>query len=216
MNVEAKICGLNSAEAVAAAVEGGAGYLGFNFFAASPRAVTPDIAARLGADVPDGVLKVGVVVDAGDEALVRIADQAGLHMLQLHGAEPPDRVAEVKARFRLPVIKALPIAGPGDVARAAAYEDAADRLLFDARAPESASRPGGNALAFDWRMLAEHSAPAGGLPWLLSGGLDIDNLAEAVRISGARAVDVSSGVESAPGEKNPELVRRFLALSATL
>ena len=213
MSVEAKICGLNSAEAVAAAVEGGASYLGFNFFAASPRAVTPETAARLGAGVPDGVLKVGVVVDADDGSLARITAGAGLHMLQLHGAEPPDRVAEVKARFRLPVIKALPVAGPDDVARAAAYGDVADRLMFDARAPDGASRPGGNALAFDWELVRGHQWRR---PWFLAGGLDADNVGDAVGISGARAVDVSSGVEDAPGRKSPAMIRAFLEAVAGL
>ena len=169
MSVEAKICGLNAPDAVSAAVEGGARYLGFNFFAASPRSVTPEVASRLGAGVPDGILKVGVVVDSGDEALARITAGAGIHMLQLHGAERPERVAEVKARFGLPVIKAVPIAGPDDVEKARAYEDVADRLMFDARAPVGASRPGGNALAFDWRLIRDRHWRR---PWFLAGGLD--------------------------------------------
>ena len=213
MSVEAKICGLNDPAAVAAAVEGGARYLGFNFFAASPRSVTPEVAARLGAGVPDGVLKVGVVVDSGDEALARITAGAGLHMLQLHGSETPERVAEVKARFGLPVIKALPIAAPGDVDGAVAYEDVADRLMFDARPPAGASRPGGNALAFDWRLIRDRHWR---LPWFLAGGLDADNVADAVRTSGAGAVDVSSGVEDAPGCKSPDKIRAFLRAVAGL
>ena len=213
MSVEAKICGLNAPDAVSAAVEGGARYLGFNFFAASPRSVTPEVAARLGAGVPDGVLKVGVVVDSGDEALARITAGAGLHMLQLHGTESPDRVAEVKARLGLPVIKALPIAAPGDVDGAVAYEDVADWLMFDARPPAGASRPGGNALAFDWRLIRDRQWRR---PWFLAGGLDADNVADAVRISGAGAVDVSSGVEDAPGRKNPARIRAFLEAVAGL
>ena len=213
MSVEAKICGLNAPEAITAAVEGGARYLGFNFFAASPRSVTPEVASRLGASVPDGVLKVGVVVDADDEALARITAGAGLHMLQLHGAEQPERVAEVKARFGLPVIKALPISAPGDVDGAVAYEDVADRLMFDARPPEDASRPGGNAMAFDWRLIRDRHWRR---PWFLAGGLDSETVGEAVRISGARAVDVSSGVEDAPGRKSPELIRAFLEAVAGL
>ena len=213
MSVEAKICGLNAPEAITAAVEGGARYLGFNFFAASPRSVTPEVASRLGAGVPDGVLKVGVVVDADDEALARITAGAGLHMLQLHGAEQPERVAEVKARFGLPVIKALPISAPGDVDGAVAYEDVADRLMFDARPPEDASRPGGNAMAFDWRLIRDRHWRR---PWFLAGGLDSETVGEAVRISGARAVDVSSGVEDAPGRKSPELIRAFLEAVAGL
>ena len=207
MSVEAKICGLNDPAAVAAAVDGGADYLGFNFFAASPRVVTPEIAARLGADVPDGVLKVGVVVDAVDEALAQITAGAGIQMLQLHGRETPVRVAKIKARFGLPVIKVVAIAGPDDVDGARAYEDVADRLMFDARPPEGASRPGGNALAFDWGLIRDSQWR---LPWFLAGGLDADNVAEAVGTSGARAVDVSSGVEDAPGRKSPDKIRAFL------
>jgi phosphoribosylanthranilate isomerase len=213
MSVEAKICGLNDPAAVAAAVDGGARYLGFNFFAASPRYVSPEESARLGAGVPAGVLKVGVVVDAGDEALARITVGAGLHMLQLHGAETPGRVAEVKALFELPVIKAVPISGADDVEKARAYEDVADRLMFDARPPEGASRPGGNALAFDWGLIRDRHWR---LPWFLAGGLDADNVAEAVGASGARAVDVSSGVEDAPGRKSPDKIRAFLQAVAGL
>lgn len=213
MSVEAKICGLNAPDAVAAAVAGGARYLGFVFYAASPRSVTPEEAARLGAGVPEGVLKVGLVVDADDETLARITAGAGLHMLQLHGAESPERVAEIKARFRLPVIKAVPVAGADDVERAGAYEDVADRLMFDARAPAGASRPGGNALAFDWRLIRDRQWRG---PWFLAGGLDADNVGEAVRISGARAVDVSSGVEDAPGRKSPDRIRAFLEAVAGL
>lgn len=213
MSVEAKICGLNDPAAVAAAVDGGGRYLGFNFFAPSPRFVSPEEAARLGAGVPAGVLKVGVVVDAGDEALARITAGAGLHMLQLHGAESPGRVAEVKAHFGLPVIKAVPIAGADDVEAARAYEDVADRLMFDARPPEGASRPGGNALAFDWGLIRDRHWR---LPWFLAGGLDADNVAEAVGASGARAVDVSSGVEDAPGQKSPDKIRAFLEAVAGL
>ncbi len=213
MSVEVKICGLNAPDAVTAAVAGGARYLGFVFFAASPRSLTPEEAARLGAGVPDGVLKVGLVVDADDEALARITAGAGLHMLQLHGAESPDRVAEVKARFGLPVIKAVPIAGPDAVEKARAYEDVADRLMFDARPPQGASRPGGNALIFDWRLIGDRQWRG---PWFLAGGLDSENVADAVRTSGARAVDVSSGVEDAPGSKSPDKIRAFLQAVAGL
>lgn len=207
MSVEAKICGLNDPGAVAAAVDGGADYLGFNFFAASPRSVGHDEAAQLGAGAPDGLIKVGVVVDADDGLLARITAGAGIHMLQLHGDETPDRVAEIKALFGLPVIKALPIASADDVEKARAYEDVADWLMFDARPPEGAPRPGGNALAFDWELIRGRHWR---LPWFLAGGLDADNVAEAVATSGARAVDVSSGVEDAPGRKSPDKIRAFL------
>jgi phosphoribosylanthranilate isomerase len=141
-----------------------------------------------------------------------------LDFIQLHGSESTTRAAEIKARTGAGIIKAIKVAVPDDIAAAREYRAVADWILFDAKAPKSlaGALPGGNALAFDWRMLADALQPAAGLPWLLSGGLDIDNLAKAVRISGACAVDISSGVETAPGKKDPELVRQFLALCAKL
>jgi len=196
MPVDVKICGLNAPDAVAAAVDGGARFVGFVFFPASPR-----------------VVKVGLVVDADDDALEAIVAAAGLDMLQLHGHETPQRVAAVRARFALPVMKALPIAAAADVEAAHAYEGVADRLMFDARPPKGATRPGGNALAFDWELLAGRRWA---VPWILAGGLDAGNVAEAVRTSGAPAVDVSSGVEDAPGVKSLEKIRAFLRVAATL
>lgn len=213
MPVDVKICGLNAPDAVAAAVDGGARLVGFVFFPASPRAVTPACAGALAAAVPAGIVKVGLVVDADDAALEAIVAGAALDMLQLHGHETPQRVAAVRARFALPVMKAVPIAAEADVAAAHAYEDIADRLMFDARPPKGATRPGGNALAFDWELLAGRRWA---LPWILAGGLDAGNVAEAVRTSGAPAVDVSSGVEDAPGVKSPEKIRAFLQVAATL
>jgi phosphoribosylanthranilate isomerase len=213
MAPDVKICGLNDPDAVAAAVDGGARFVGFVFFPASPRSVTPFRAGALAAAVPDGITKVGLVVDADDGTLEEILDGVALDMLQLHGNETPERVLAVRARFGLPVMKAVPIAGAADVARARAYEDVADRLMFDARPPVGATRPGGNALAFDWELLAGETWA---IPWVLAGGLDAGNLAEAVRISGAPVVDVSSGVEDAPGVKNPDKIRAFLAIAKSL
>jgi len=213
MTVAVKICGLNAPDAVAAAVEGGASLAGFVFFAASPRNVSPELAADLMAAVPDGILKVGLVVDADDRALDAILRHAPLDLLQLHGDETVERVAEIRERFERPVMKVVAISGPEDIGRAHAYEAVADRLLFDARAPKGATRPGGNALAFDWRLVAGETWR---LPWLLAGGLTAETVAEAVRVSGARAVDVSSGVEDAPGRKSPDKIRAFLAAARRL
>lgn len=209
MAVKAKICGINSAEAIHAAIGGGAAYVGLVFYPPSPRAVTAAEAASLCADVPDGVVTVGLFVDIDDATLEGIAAAVPLDLLQLHGGETPKRVAEIKRRTGLPVMKAIKIAGAEDVATAEAYFDCADRLLFDAKAPPDmkGALPGGNALVFDWELIAGRSWP---LPWMLSGGLDADNVAEAIRITGATAVDVSSGVETAPGVKNVDRIAAFL------
>jgi phosphoribosylanthranilate isomerase len=213
MPIEVKICGLNTRSAVAAAVSGGARYVGFVFFRRSPRYVDPAYASSLAATVPNGVLRVGLVVDAVDTTLREILARVPLDMLQLHGSESPLRVAEVRERFGLPIMKAIAIAEEADLAAVADYVGVSDQLLFDARPASDATRPGGNALSFDWRLLCGRSWP---VPWLLAGGLDADNLAEAVRFSGARAVDVSSGVEDAPGRKSVDKIRKFLAAAAGL
>lgn len=213
MSVAVKICGLNDAAAVAAAVEGRADFVGFVFFPASPRYVEPDIAARLGAAVPKSVVKVGLVVDADDATLRGIVAGAKVDMLQLHGLESPARAAEIRARFGLPVMKAIPVATAADVDKARDFEAVVDRLMFDARPPKDATRPGGNALPFDWTLLKGRVFAK---PWLLAGGLSAANVAEAVRASGARAVDVSSGVEIAPGRKSPEKILEFLKIAAAL
>jgi phosphoribosylanthranilate isomerase len=209
MGVAAKICGLSTSEAVSAAVAGGAAYIGFVFYPPSPRAVTPDRAAGLCADVPAGIVRVGLFVD-GDDAMIEAAlARAPLDILQFHGKETPKRVAEAKLRFGRPVMKAVAIAGPQDVLAVARYEGVADLLLFDAKPPRRPDAlPGGNGLAFDWELIAGRSW---GRPWLLSGGLTAELLPEAVRISGAAAVDVSSGVESRPGQKDPDKIRAFLS-----
>ena len=210
MSVAAKICGLNSEAAVAAAVEGGAAYLGFVFYPPSPRAVTPARAAELCAAVPSGVQRVGLFVDADDAAVAAVLEAAPIDILQFHGAESPERIAEVRLRFNRPVMKAVAVAAPEDVLAAGRYEDDADLLLFDAKPPRRADAlPGGNGLAFDWRLIAGRKWRR---PWMLSGGLTAALLPEAVRISGASAVDVSSGVERRPGDKDPAKIRQFLAV----
>jgi len=209
MTVEAKICGINSAEAMRVAVENGAAYVGLVFYPPSPRAVTAEQAAALARIVPDGVIKVGLFVDMDDDGFRRILGTATLDLLQLHGAETPDRVAAIKALTGLPAMKAIKVAAAEDVHAAFPFVGVADRLLFDAKTPPGmkGALPGGNAVSFDWRILAGRRWPC---PWMLSGGLDPDNVAEAVRISGAPAVDVSSGVESRPGVKDPVRIRAFL------
>ncbi len=214
MTVEVKICGLSTPETVAAAVAGGARSVGFVFYPGSPRSVTPDEAGRLSAAVPAGITRVGVVVDRDDAGLEAIVAGAGLDMLQLHGTETPERAAEIKRRFGLAVMKAVSIAGSEDVARARAYEDVVDRLMFDAKPPKDAEAlPGGNALAFEWQLLGGHKWQK---PWTLAGGLNAGNVAEAVRASGARTVDVSSGVEERPGIKSVDKIRAFLAVARDL
>ncbi len=208
MALEVKICGLNTPAALDAAVAAGARLVGFVFFPPSPRVLSPAAAAALARRVPPGVLRVGLVVDADDATLDAILAAVPLDLLQLHGQESPERVAAVRARFGLPVIKAIAVEQAADLAAAERYAGIADRLLFDARPPKGALLPGGNARSFDWRLLAGRSWPR---PWLLAGGLHAGNLAEAVRLSGAAAVDVSSGVEEAPGRKNVGLIRAFLA-----
>ena len=215
MTVRAKICGVNSAAAVAAAVAGSASHLGFVFYPPSPRAVTPSEAATLAAPVPPATSRVGLFVDPDDEAIAAALDRIELDLLQLHGSESPARLAAIKARFGRQVMKAIKIGAAADVEQAAAYADVADWLLFDARAPAGmkGALPGGNALSFDWHWLAGRAWP---LPWMLSGGLHADNVAAAVAITGARQVDVSSGVEDAPGRKSPARIAAFLAVVGTL
>lgn len=205
---DVKICGLREPEHVAAAVEAGARYLGFVFFPRSPRAVTPAAAASLGAAVPPGVARVGLFVDPVDDLLRSVLAAAPLDMIQLHGDESFDRVAEVKALTGLPVIKAVGIAAPSDLPALTDFGLVADMLLVDAKPPKDATLPGGNGLAFDWRLLAGRRWLR---PWMLAGGLTAANVAEAIRLTGARSVDVSSGVETAPGVKDAALIRAFVA-----
>lgn len=206
--VHVKICGLTSQESVAAAVAAGARYVGFVFFPRSPRHLQLASAAELAASVPEGVCKVALTVNAEDEELDRLVDTVPLDMLQLHGGESPDRVAEVRARFGLPVMKAVGVADETDLPELADYLRAADQVLVDAKPPRNADLPGGNGLAFDWRLIAGRRWP---VPWMLAGGLTPGNVAEAIAMTGARQVDVSSGVENAPGVKDAGLIRAFIA-----
>jgi phosphoribosylanthranilate isomerase len=215
MTIEVKICGINAAAAATAAVEGGADYIGLVFFPPSPRAVTPKQAHAIAAHVPARVKKVALLVDADDALIREVAAAVPLDLLQLHGGESPERVSHIKARFGVPVMKAIKVAGAEDVASATAYLRAADRLLFDAKPPKDMKNalPGGNALSFDWELLAGRLWP---IPWMLSGGLHIANLAQAVRTARATAVDVSSGVEDKPGVKSPAKIRAFLEAARAL
>ncbi|WP_411839296.1 phosphoribosylanthranilate isomerase [Paracoccus sp. ME4] len=205
---EVKICGLTEAAHVAAAVDAGARFLGFVFFPKSPRAVTPEQAAVLAADVPVGFARVGLFVDPDDALLDEVLSAVPLDVIQLHGHETPDRVAAVKARCGLPVMKAVGLSGPEDLSQLIDYGVVADMLLVDAKPPKDAVLPGGNGLAFDWRLLSGRRWLR---PWMLAGGLTPENVAEAVRLTGAPIVDVSSGVESAPGVKDVVRIRAFVA-----
>ena len=209
-HVAAKVCGLNDPAGVSAAVEGGARFVGFVFYRPSPRSLPPIDAARLAAQLPDSVCPVGVFFEPNDEELATVMRVLPDALIQLHGEETPNRVAEIRTRFKCRVIKAIAIANDDDVAGAKDYERVADWLLFDAKAPKDHvnALPGGNALAFDWKLLGARDWH---VPWLLSGGLTADNLAEAVMLTKARAVDVSSGVEDSPGHKSPSRIKAFLA-----
>ena len=206
-DIRVKICGLTAAADVAAAVSAGAAYVGFVFFEKSPRHVVPDAARGLALDVPPGVAKVALTVDADNAALDALTGRVPLDFLQLHGEESPARVAEIKARYGLPVMKAIGVAEAADLAQVDVYAGVADQLLIDAKPPPGATRPGGNALAFDWRLIEGRDWP---LPWLLAGGLTPDNVAQAVARTGAKQLDVSSGVERAPGVKDAKLIRTFI------
>lgn len=207
MSVAVKICGLTDAKALATAVAVGADFVGFVFFRRSPRYLAREVAAALAAQVPRQVTTVGLFVDPVDGEIEQTLRHVRLDMLQLHGNETPARVAAVRKRFSRPVIKALGVSSAADVAAAAAYAGVADWLLFDAKPAPGASRPGGNALAFDWSLMR---AFAGATPWLLAGGLTPKNVAAALKASCARAVDVSSGVETRPGVKSPAKIRAFV------
>lgn len=215
MSIDVKICGLKTPAAVNASVEGGTFMVGFNFYPKSSRCVTPVLAGALGQLVPVQVTKVGLIVDADDETIAAILKDAKLDMLQLHGSETVERTAEVKARFGLPVMKVISVSDAADIAAARSYDVVADRLLFDAKPPKAMkdALPGGNALSFDWSLLkGQHFHK----PWMLAGGLHAGNVAEAVRATGARAVDLASGVEDRPGEKSVSKIKEFLDLTKTL
>jgi phosphoribosylanthranilate isomerase len=207
MPVIVKICGLATSEALDVALDAGADMVGFVFFPPSPRNLSFKTAAALESRVRGRAKKVALSVDADDTLLAYVVDALGPDMLQLHGTESPLRVAEIKAKFKLPVMKAIPVETKGDLAAIARYAAVADQLLFDARAPREATRPGGLGNTFDWRLLENLTT---GLPFMLSGGLDAGNVGEALRITRAPGVDVSSGVERAPGEKDPDKIRAFI------
>ncbi len=215
MTVEAKICGINDPGAMSAAIEGGAAFVGLVFFPPSPRAVTPLAAAELAAPVPVAIKTVGLFVDADDADIDTVLEAVPLDVLQLHGKETPERAAALRARTGREVMKAVSIADAADVDRARAYETAVDMLLFDAKPPKDMKNalPGGNALRFDWTLLQGRKWA---VPWMLAGGLTVDNVAEAVRRTGAVVVDTSSGVEDAPGCKNARKIRAFLDVVAAL
>ncbi len=212
--LEVKICGLDRPETVAAAAAG-ADYAGFVFYARSPRNLSPARAAELTGLVPEGVVRVGLFVDPGDEHIDSVLGAASLDLLQLHGDETPDRVAEIKDRTRLPVMKVISVAGAADLDRAEDFRGIADRFLFDTKPPADMTDalPGGNALTFDWRLLSERRIDA---PWMIAGGLTDQNVARAVQISGATAVDVSSGVEDRPGVKNVDKIQRFIGAARSV
>ena len=207
-DIRVKICGLRTPADVAAVARAGAAYAGFVFFAKSPRNVTLPEARLAALAAPPGLAKVALTVDADDATLDAIVEAVPLDVLQLHGHESPDRVAQVRARYGLPVMKAIGLADEGDLPAIFEFSTVADQILIDAKPPRGADLPGGNGLAFDWRLLAGRRWLR---PWMLAGGLTAENVAEAVRLTGARQVDVSSGVESAPGVKDAVRIAAFVA-----
>lgn len=207
MTTKVKICGLRTEAALEAALAGGADYVGLVFFPPSPRNVTPAVARTLADKARGRAHIVALTVDPDDALLDAIVATVAPDMIQLHGEESPERVAAVRRRCGIPVMKAIKVEAAEDARRALAYREAADLVLFDARAPADSTRPGGNGAPFDWRALVGVKDE---VAFMLSGGLTPDNVAEAIRATGAQIVDVSSGVESSPGEKDPGLIRRFL------
>ena len=208
--VSVKICGLATVDDVRACADAGANYMGLVFFEKSPRNITIPAARELALAAPLGLAKVALVVNPSDAELDAITGTVPLDMLQLHGRETPERVAEVKARYGLPVMKAVGIADGDDLPKLESYFGVADQILVDAKPPKGGELPGGNGLSFDWRLIAGRRWPC---PWMLAGGLTPENVAEAVKMTGAKQVDVSSGVEDAPGLKNAELIQKFVQSS---
>lgn len=206
--VSVKICGLRNLADVRAVSQAGAAYAGFVFFAKSPRHLTLEEALPLALAAPPGLAKVALIVNADNAFLDELTQKVPLDMLQLHGAETPRRVAEIKSRYGLPVMKAVGVAGIDDLPRLESYLSVADQILVDAKPPRDAELPGGNGLTFDWRLIAGRRWP---IPWMLAGGLTPQTVAEAVRVTGARQVDVSSGVERALGVKDAEKISAFVA-----
>jgi phosphoribosylanthranilate isomerase len=208
--ISVKICGLATVDDVCACADAGANYMGLVFFEKSPRNITITAARELALAARLGLAKVALVVNPSDAELDAITATVPLDMLQLHGRETPERVAEVKARYGLPVMKAVGIADGDDLPKLESYFGVADQILVDAKPPKGGVLPGGNGLSFDWRLIAGRRWPC---PWMLAGGLTPENVAEAVKMTGAKQVDVSSGVEDAPGQKNAELIQKFVQSS---
>lgn len=207
--MDVKICGLKTPNAIKAAAAAGASHIGLNFFPPSPRSITPEAAKELARYVPDGVKVVALVVDADDALFDAIWTNLHPDIFQLHGKESPDRVREIKARYGVSVMKVIRVAEAADARTAEAYDGIADFILFDAKPPKDKDKlPGGNGLIFDWMAL---KAYRGKTPWMLAGGLDAANVAEAIRVTGAKAVDTASGAEDASGIKNPEKIRAFVS-----
>ncbi|MCG6901059.1 MAG: phosphoribosylanthranilate isomerase [Rhodobacter sp.] len=206
-DIKVKICGLNTPESITTAVAAGAAYVGLNFFPRSPRYVSIAQAAALAASVQPGVCKVALCVDEEDPVWDAILARVPIDMLQLHGHESPERVLALKARHGLPVMKVVSVADAGDLAALDEFGKVADQILVDTKPPSGAVLPGGNGVAFDWRLIAGRRWP---VPWMLAGGLTADNVAEAIRLTGAQQVDVSSGVESAPGIKDAGRIQCFI------
>jgi phosphoribosylanthranilate isomerase len=207
MSLLVKICGLSTRETLEIALDAGADMVGFVFFPPSPRHVSLETGRDLGRQVKRRALKVALTVDADDATLDNIMDALSPDIFQLHGKESVARLRDIKQRFGRPVMKAVPVATSADLAVLPGYAAIADRILFDARAPKDATRPGGLGAPFDWHLLENLDLK---LPYMVSGGLDADNVAEALRVTGAGGADVSSGVESAPGVKDPELIKAFI------
>ncbi|MDD9923457.1 MAG: phosphoribosylanthranilate isomerase [Boseongicola sp.] len=202
-----KICGLSTPDTLSAAADAGAAYVGFVFFEKSPRNVGYEQARALAIDVPMGVAKVALTVNATDTELDQLTAHVPLDMLQLHGSESPERVAEVRQKYGLPVMKAVGISAADDLENIQTYSEVADQILVDAKPPKGGDLPGGNGLAFDWRLISDLRWTK---PWMLAGGLTPSNAAQAVNLTGARQLDVSSGVESSPGVKDSDLIRAFI------
>jgi phosphoribosylanthranilate isomerase len=208
MSLTVKFCGLRTPETLQAALDAGADWVGFVFFPKSPRSVTPDQARDLDALVGTHAKKVALLVDADDALIASVIEALHPDFLQLHGHETPERVFEIKQRFGVPLIKALGIGSAEDLTRAASYAPLVDWLLFDAKPPKDSALPGGNGVSFDWTLLKQVAKQP---PFMVSGGLDATNVANALAISGAQGVDVSSGIESAPGIKDPQRMASFMA-----
>ena len=207
-STKVKICGLTREDGVEAVIESGADYIGVVLLAKSPRTISIERAAELLDPVPRKILRVGLFVEPDDKFLEETLKDLRLDLLQLHGKETPNRIEAVRKEFGIPVMKALGIFDASDLQRAREFEDVADITMFDAKPPKGADRPGGHGKAFDWTLLAGLKWKT---PWMLAGGLTPENVAQAVELSGAKIVDVSSGVESAPGVKDPDKIRRFVA-----